>query len=104
MQLDTHSKRARKLIEDHNLTEEEILQIVAAARINLATFDPGYRANVTQLSTDLDRSRPTIYSWADRALAATIHSLRTIRTGRPPKDRAILPQSRSLVGNHEKAS
>lgn len=86
MQIDLTSKRARKLIEDYNLTEEELRQIVAAARINLATFDPEYRANVTQLSQELDRSRPTIYSWADRALEATVTSLRNIRTGRPPKD------------------
>ena len=33
MQLDLSSKRARKLIRDHDLTEEEILQIVASARI-----------------------------------------------------------------------
>lgn len=60
---------------------------MAAARINLATFDPGYRANVTQIADELRKSRPTIYGWADRALAATIDSLRNIRTGRPPKDR-----------------
>src|SRR5690242_10172006 len=94
MRVDSHSKRARKLIEDFNLSEEEVRQIVAAARINLATFDPGYRANVTQLSEDLDRSRPTIYSWADRALEATVTSLRNIRTGRPPKDRAGLRRTR----------
>ena len=88
MYLDVSSKRARKLIEDYELSEEEVRQIVAAARINLATFDPEYRANVTQLSQDLDRSRPTIYNWADRALAATIISLRNIRTGRPPKERS----------------
>jgi len=86
MHIDLTSKRARKLIEDYSLTEEELRQIIAAARINLATFDPEYRANVTQLSQDLDRSRPTIYSWADRALEATVLSLRNIRTGRPPKD------------------
>lgn len=87
MRLDLSSKRARKLIRDHNLTEEEILQIVASARINLATFDPDYRTNVTQIADDLSKSRPTIYGWADRAIAATIHSLRNIRTGRPPKER-----------------
>ncbi len=91
MRVDVHSKRARKLIEDLDLSEEEVRQIIAAARINLATFDPAYRANVTQLSHDLDRSRPTIYSWADRALEATVSSLRNIRTGRPPKER---PSSR----------
>jgi len=88
MRVDLQSKRARKLIEDFQLSEEEIRQIIAAARINLATFDPAYRANVTQLSQDLERSRPTIYSWADRALEATVTSLRNIRTGRPPKERA----------------
>lgn len=88
MHIDLTSKRARKLIEDYGLTEEELRQIIAAARINLATFDPEYRANVTQLSQELDRSRPTIYSWADRALEATVESLRNIRTGRPPKEGA----------------
>ncbi|HEU5014684.1 MAG TPA: hypothetical protein VFT66_19315 [Roseiflexaceae bacterium] len=87
MRLDLSSKRAKKLIRDHNLTEEEILQIVASARINLATFDPEYRTNVTEIADELDKSRPTIYGWADRAVAATIHSLRNIRTGRPPKGR-----------------
>ncbi|OAN49681.1 hypothetical protein A6A03_06365 [Chloroflexus islandicus] len=87
MKLDLSGKRAQKLIREHNLTPEEIQQIVAAARINLATFDPGYRANVTQIADELRKSRPTIYGWADRALAATIDSLRNIRTGRPPKDR-----------------
>lgn len=88
MQVDVTSKRARKLITDHKLSEDELRQIIAAARINLATFDPEYRANVTQLSQELDRSRPTIYSWADRALEATVTSLRNIRTGRPPKEGA----------------
>ncbi len=86
MQIDHASRRARKLISDLNLTDEELRQIIAAARINLATFDPEYRANVTQLSQELERSRPTIYSWADRALEATVESLRSIRTGRPPKN------------------
>ncbi len=94
MRVDVNSKRARKLIEDLELSEEEIRQIIAAARINLATFDPAYRANVTQLSEDLDRSRPTIYSWADRALEATVTSLRNIRTGRPPKERSPLRRPR----------
>ena len=87
MRLEMSSKRAKKLIRDHELSEEEILQIVASARINLATFDPEYRTNVTQIAEELQKSRPTIYGWADRALAATIHSLRNIRTGRPPKER-----------------
>ena len=94
MRLDLDSKRARKLIEDLELSEEEVRQIIAASRINLATFDPAYRANVTQLSQDLDRSRPTIYSWADRALEATVTSLRSIRTGRPPKERAASRRAR----------
>lgn len=94
MHLDLQSKRARKLVANYELSEEEVRQIVAAARINLATFDPGFRANVTQLSQDLDRSRPTIYSWADRALEATVASLRNIRTGRPPKERATLRRLR----------
>lgn len=96
MHLDLHSKRARKLIDDYQLSEEEIRQIVAAARITLATFDPDYRANVTQLSQDLDRSRPTIYNWADRALEATVTSLRSIRTGRPPKERTGLRRPRPV--------
>ena len=40
MDLDLSGKRARKLIDDYQLTDEEIQQIVASARINLATFDP----------------------------------------------------------------
>ncbi len=87
MQLDLTSKRAKKLICLHDLTEEEIQQIVASARINLATFDPEYRTNVTRIADELQKSRPTIYGWADRAISATIHSLRNIRTGRPPKER-----------------
>ncbi len=87
MQLDLTSKRARKLIQIYDLTEEEVQQIVASARINLATFDPDYRANVTQIADALQKSRPTLYGWADRAMAAMIHSLREIRTGRPPKER-----------------
>ncbi len=96
MQVDDTSKRARKLIADHNLSNDELRQIIAAARINLATFDPEYRANVTQLSQELDRSRPTIYSWADRALEATVTSLRNIRTGRPPKEGARSRRSRRM--------
>ena len=85
MELDLSGKRARKLIEDYKLTAEEIQQIVASARINLATFDPEYKTNVTQIAQELQKSRPTIYGWADRAITATIDSLRNIRTGRPPK-------------------
>ena len=99
MQVDDTSKRARKLIEDHNLSNDELRQIIAAARINLATFDPEYRANVTQLSQELDRSRPTIYSWADRALEATVTSLRNIRTGRPPKEGARRSRRMSRVAD-----
>ncbi|EFO81818.1 hypothetical protein OSCT_0215 [Oscillochloris trichoides DG-6] len=87
MELDISSKRAKKLVREHSLTQEEIQQIIASARINLATFDPEYRTNVTQIADDLQKSRPTIYGWADRAIEATIHSLRNIRTGRPPKER-----------------
>ncbi|MEI7644206.1 MAG: hypothetical protein WCJ55_07990 [Chloroflexales bacterium] len=87
MDLDMSSKRAKKLMREHGLSDEEIQQIIASARINLATFDPEYRTNVTQIADDLQKSRPTIYGWADRAIAATIHSLRNIRTGRPPKER-----------------
>jgi hypothetical protein len=87
MQLDLTSKRAKKLIDEHGLTEEEVLQLIASARINLATFDPEYRVNVTRIAEELHKSRPTLYGWADRAIAASIHSLRQIRTGRPPKER-----------------
>ena len=85
---DLTGKRARKLAAQHALTDEEIRRIVAIARIMLATFDPEYRANITQIASDLDRSRPTIYGWADRALAAMVGALRQIRAGRPPKPRA----------------
>ncbi len=103
MQLDLSSKRARKLIREHGLTEEEIQQIVASARINLATFDPEYRTNVTQIADDLNKSRPTIYGWADRAIAATIHSLRNIRTGRPPKERGRMSSGDGRVSPAEAA-
>lgn len=86
MQFDRAGKRASKLINDYQLTDEEIHQIIASARINLATFDPEYKTNVTQLAHELSKSRPTIYGWADRAIVATIDSLRNIRTGRPPKE------------------
>lgn len=92
MRLDLAGKRARKLIIDHQLTEQEIQQIVASARINLATFDAEYKTNVTQLAQELDKSRPTIYGWANRALVATIDSLRHIRTGRPPKELRSRPK------------
>jgi hypothetical protein len=85
MRLDMANRRAKKLIYEYELTEDEVQQIVASARINLATFDPDYRANVSQLADELQKSRPTIYGWADRALLATINSLRNIRAGRPPK-------------------
>jgi hypothetical protein len=88
MRRDLTGKRARKLTTRHALTNEEIRRIIAAARITLATFDPEYRANVTQIASDLGRSRPTIYGWADRALVAMIGALRQIRAGRPPKPRA----------------
>jgi len=101
MQVDVTSKRARKLITDHELSEDELRQIIAAARINLATFDPEYRANVTQLSQELERSRPTIYSWADRALEATVTSLRNIRTGRPPKEGARSRRARRAARSLE---
>ena len=80
-----NNKRARNIIATYDLTAAEVRQIIAIAQLQLATFDPGYRANVSQISADLDRSRPTLYHWADRALHATVSTLRTIRTGRPPK-------------------
>ncbi len=98
MRLDLAGKRARKLISDHQLTEEEIRQIVASARINLATFDLDYKTNVTQLAQELSKSRPTIYGWADRAMVATIDSLRNIRTGRPPKESRGRGRRRRLRG------
>lgn len=87
MRLDPNSKRAKKLIRELDLSDEEVIQYVAALRINLATFDPEYRTNVTQIADDLSKSRPTIYGWADRTAVASFHSLRNIRTGRPPKER-----------------
>lgn len=85
MQNSEQNRRAKKLIEDLNLTPDEIQQIVATARVHLATFDPEYRTNVTQIAITLDKSRPTIYGWADKSLEALVHALRNIRTGRPPK-------------------
>lgn len=85
MQNSEQNRRAKKLIEDLNLTPDEIQQIIATARVHLATFDPEYRTNVTQIAITLDKSRPTIYGWADKSLEALVHALRNIRTGRPPK-------------------
>ena len=85
MQTAEQNRRAKKLIEDLDLTPDEIQQIVATARVHLATFDPDYRTNVTQIAIALDKSRPTIYGWADKSLEALVHTLRNIRTGRPPK-------------------
>ncbi len=85
MDHDLPSQRARNLIASYHLTDADVRQIIAVARLHLATFDPEYHANVSQLAADLDRSRPTLYSWADHALAATISALRTVRIGRPAK-------------------
>jgi transposase len=52
---------------------------------------------VAQIAEQIQKSRPTIYGWADRAIAATIDSLRNIRTGRPPKDHDWLDESEELV-------
>ncbi len=82
---DLPRQRARTRIAAYHLTDLELRQIIAVARLQLATFDPAYRANVSQLADELDRSRPTLYHWADRALEAIVSTLRTIRTGRPPK-------------------
>jgi hypothetical protein len=84
------NRRAAKLIEDLNLTPDEIQQIIAIARVHLATFDPEYRTNVTQIASALNKSRPTIYGWADKTLEAQVEALRMIRTGRPPKSRPAL--------------
>lgn len=88
------NRRAKKLIADLDLTPDEIQQIIATARVHLATFDPDYRTNVTQIAIALDKSRPTIYGWADKSLEALVHALRMIRTGRPPKSTKIVPVTR----------
>lgn len=85
MQNTEQNRRAKKLIDDLKLTPDEIQQIIATARVHLATFDPEYRTNVTQIAITLDKSRPTIYGWADKSLEALVFALRNIRTGRPPK-------------------
>ena len=85
MEPDLSNKRARHLIATYALTDADVRQIIAVARLQLATFDLDYRANVSQLATELDRSRPTLYSWADQALAATVAAFRTVRVGRPLK-------------------
>lgn len=79
------NRRAKKLIAELDLTPDEINQIIATARVHLSTFDPDYRTNVTQIAIALDKSRPTIYGWADKSLEALVLALRMIRTGRPPK-------------------
>jgi hypothetical protein len=88
------NRRAAKLIDDLELTPEEIQQIIAIARVHLATFDPEYRTNVTQIASTLNKSRPTIYGWADKTLEAQVSALRMIRTGRPPKSRPLTAMSR----------
>jgi hypothetical protein len=88
------NRRAKKLIADLDLTPDEIQQIIATARVHLATFDPDYRTNFTQIAIALDKSRPTIYGWADKSLEALVHALRMIRTGRPPKTNKIVPVTR----------
>ncbi len=88
------NRRAKKLIADLDLTPDEIQQIIATARVHLATFDPDYRTNVTQIAIALDKSRPTIYGWADKSLEALVQALRMIRTGRPPKSNKIVPVTR----------
>ena len=90
------NRRAKKLIADLDLTPDEIQQIIATARVHLATFDPDYRTNVTQIAIALDKSRPTIYGWADKSLEALVHALRMIRTGRPPKSTKITTVTRKL--------
>lgn len=79
------NRRAKKLISELKLTATEIQQIIATAQVQLATFDPDYRTNVTQIAVTLAKSRPTVYGWADKSLEASVAALRTIRTGRPPK-------------------
>lgn len=91
MQDSDMNRRAKKLIDDLELTPEEIQQIIATSRVHLATFDPDFRANVTQIAADLNKSRPTIYGWADKSLEALVGALRMIRTGRPPKERSATP-------------
>ena len=85
MDHDAPNQRARKLIAAYHLTDADVRQIIGVARLQLATFDPEYRANVSQLAIELDRSRPTLYSWADQALAATVAAFRSVRVGRPLK-------------------
>ncbi|MEI6181339.1 MAG: hypothetical protein WCP31_11330 [Chloroflexales bacterium] len=93
MQLDLSNRRAMKIIREYDLSAEEIEQLVASARVILATFDTKYRTNVTQIADDLEKSRPTIYGWADRAIASTVHSFRNVRTGRPAKGRTRAPRA-----------
>ena len=40
MYIDSANKRAQKLIQDYNLSEDELRQIIADARFILATFNP----------------------------------------------------------------
>lgn len=82
---DAKNRRARRIVEDLELTPEELQRLLRVLQVALDTLDPDYRANVAAIARELGKSRRTIYHWADRALAAAVQELRAIRVGRPSK-------------------
>ncbi|MGB9723347.1 MAG: helix-turn-helix domain-containing protein [Chloroflexia bacterium] len=80
------SRRARQIVERLALTPAELYRLIRILRVTLDTLDPDYRANVTAIARELERSRRTVYQWADRVLAAAVEEMRDIRVGRPRGD------------------
>lgn len=80
------NQRARRIMEEMDLTPEERKRLVGVLRVALDTVDSEYRANVAAVARDLERSRRTVYSWTDRVLITAAQVLRDIRVGRPSKE------------------
>lgn len=83
---EARNRRARQIVERLALTPAELHRLVRILRVTLDTLDPEYRANVTAIARELERSRRTVYQWADRILAAMVAEMREIRVGRPRRE------------------
>ncbi len=81
------NRRARQIVERLALTPTELHRLIRILRVTLDTLDPEYRTNVTAVARELERSRRTVYQWADRILAAMVEEMREIRVGRPRRER-----------------
>lgn len=79
-------QQKRQIVAQLNLSPEELRRLVGVLRVALDTVDDDYRANVAAVARDLEKSRRTIYNWADRVLETAAHVLQEIRVGRPPKE------------------